>query len=174
MITRCPFGDAARERLDRRPAMPPPDAGRTHRAYVIARRTVLALDLLVVAAIALRDAAPLVFANAFRLEALRPAHAGWNLIEAAPDTPTIAVQIVSSSYFDFDHVDVDERPDKVQVEAYIRHADGYICTADISYHAITIALSAPLAGRRLAGCSPSSGRSCGPAASAGEASRSGP
>ena len=173
MITSCPLGVAERERWDRAAAMPPA-ADSTHRTYVIARRTVLALGLLVVAAIALRDAAPLVYSLGWRLEALRPARADWGLIEAEPAALTILVQVGSSSCFDFDHVDVDEGPDEVRIEAYVRRVDGYTCTMDISFHQTTVPLSTPLADRRLVGCSQSGERSCRPVARDGAAAPSGP
>ena len=154
--------------------MSPPAANRTHRAYVIARRTVLALGLLVVAAIALREAAPVLYTIPWRLEALRPARADWHLLEAQPDALTIRVQVGSSSCFDFDHVDVDERPDEVRIEAYIKRIGGWTCTADASLQEVTVALSAPLADRRLEGCSQSGGRSCRPAATDGAPGRGRP
>ena len=154
--------------------MPPPAASRTHRAYVIARRTVLALGLLIVAAIALREeAAVLLYTISWRLDALRPARADWHLLEVEPDTLTIRVHGVDSCV-DFDLVDVDERPDEVRIKAYIRRVDGWICTSEAILHQITIPLSAPLADRRLEGCSQSGRRSCWPAATDRRAGGGGP
>lgn len=58
----------------------------------------------------------------------------------------------SSSCVTFDHVEVDERPDVVRVDAYVRADDGQPCTDDFVVEPVTVTLDAPLGERALEGC----------------------
>lgn len=59
----------------------------------------------------------------------------------------------SSSCNEFDRIEVDDGPEEVVVVAYVDRVGGPDCTADLSWHVVTVQLSSPLGDRSLSGCS---------------------
>ena len=100
----------------------------------------------------------------------------WVLVTASPERRTLVIGSQSGGCGDFDHVDIRERSDRVDLAVHNRvqkrrsglfvgrhDADHYRCTLELRVDRTTVTLRAPLGTRDVVGvgrCDPTDGESC--------------